>query len=176
MAVPKSAAASPWLIGCILALGLLACGKDAPRRAGGDTPLSSSDRVSNEGSRPPDVGLADDGEWRIPARNFASTRYSGLDQINAGNVARLQPAFSFSTGVLRGHEAVPIVAGNTMHVVTLHPNILYALDLSRDGALKWKYDPGTSRAARGVANRTTSFAGWKIHQRSSPVLPCPISG
>jgi glucose dehydrogenase len=31
----------------------------------------------------------DDGQWIRPAKDLASTRYSGLDQINAGNVARM---------------------------------------------------------------------------------------
>ncbi len=61
---------------------------------------------------------------RIPARDFASTRFSGLEQITVDNVARLRPAFTFSTGVLRGHEAVPIVVGDTMYCRDALPNIL----------------------------------------------------
>src|SRR3954469_23583506 len=70
---------------------------------------------------------AEDGEWRMPAKDYASTRYSGLDQIKASNAKDLKLAFSFSTGVLRGHEAAPIVAGATMYVVTPYPNYVYAL-------------------------------------------------
>ncbi|HEX3583850.1 MAG TPA: hypothetical protein VH087_18940, partial [Thermoanaerobaculia bacterium] len=29
----------------------------------------------------------DDGQWVMPAKNYASTRFSSLNQINAGNVA-----------------------------------------------------------------------------------------
>jgi mxaJ protein len=58
----------------------------------------------------------------MPARNFASTRYSGLRQITAENVGRLRLAWSFSTGVVRGHEAAPLVVGSTMYVVTPFPN------------------------------------------------------
>src|SRR3982750_2664731 len=50
---------------------------------------------------------ADDGQWVRPARDFASTRFSGLDQINAANVSQLHLAWTFSTGVLRGQEAAP---------------------------------------------------------------------
>ena len=72
-----------------------------------------------------------------------------------------------TTGVLRGHEAAPIVANGTMYVVTPHPNILYALDLARGGALKWKYEPGTARAAKGVAccdvvNRGAAYADGRV--------------
>jgi glucose dehydrogenase len=42
--------------------------------------------------------------WATALGNYAGTRYSELDQINAKNVKNLQPAWSFSTGVLRGHH------------------------------------------------------------------------
>ena len=88
----------------------------------------------------------------MPAKNHASTRYSGLSDITTENVRDLELAFTFSTGVLRGHEAAPLVVDNTMYIVTPYPNILYALDLTRPGApLKWKYEPGTARAAQGIA-------------------------
>lgn len=64
----------------------------------------------------------------MSAKNFADTRHSALDQINAENVADLHVAFTFSTGVNWGQEAAPIVAGYTMYLVTPFPNILYALD------------------------------------------------
>ena len=51
-----------------------------------------------------------DGEWHMPARDYASTRFGPLNQITAGNVRELRLAFSFSTGADRGHEAAPIVA------------------------------------------------------------------
>ena len=70
------------------------------------------------------------GEWTFPAGDYANTRFSDLADIDRGNVARLKLAFSFSTGVLRGHEAAPVVAGNTMYVITPFPNYLYALDLT----------------------------------------------
>jgi glucose dehydrogenase len=42
---------------------------------------------------------ADDFQWLRPAKDYASTRYSTLDQINAGNARNLQVAFTFSTGL-----------------------------------------------------------------------------
>ena len=93
-----------------------------------------------------------DGNWTMPAGNYASTRFSPLDQINGGNVGRLKVEFTFSTGVNRGQEAAPIVVGNTMYIVTPYPNVLYALDLSKPGAPpKWKYEPHPEAAAQGVA-------------------------
>ncbi len=106
------------------------------------------------------------GDWTIPARDYASTRFSPLDQINAENVKGLQLAWAFSTGVLRGHEAAPIVADGTMFIVTPYPNLLYALDIAT-GAQKWKYDPGAARASQGVAccdvvNRGAAYAGGRV--------------
>ena len=49
----------------------------------------------------------DDFQWLRPAKDYASTRYSTLDQINASNAKNLQVAFTFSTGLERGHEAAP---------------------------------------------------------------------
>ena len=109
----------------------------------------------------------DDGQWAMAAKNYANTRFSGLDQINAGNVKRLRVAWVFSTGVLNGHEAAPLVIKDTMYVVTPWPNILYALDLKQAGAIKWIYRPNPSRAAQGVAccdvvNRGAAYAEGKI--------------
>jgi lanthanide-dependent methanol dehydrogenase len=88
----------------------------------------------------------------MPAKNYASTRFSGLEDINAGNVANLKLAWSFSTGVVRGHESAPIIANNTMYVITPYPNIVYALDLTQPGApVKWKYESNPTSSSQGVA-------------------------
>ena len=46
-------------------------------------------------------------EWTMQNGNFSATRYSSLAQINTSNVKNLKVAWSFSTGVLRGHEGGP---------------------------------------------------------------------
>jgi len=118
---------------------------------------------------PASAAPAEGGQWTMPAKNYASTRYSGLDEITTQNVGKLQVAFSFSTGVDRGHESAPLVVGSTMYVLTPFPNLLYALDLSRPGApVKWRYDPGADPASQGVAccdtvNRGPTYADGRIH-------------
>lgn len=109
----------------------------------------------------------DDTQWVMPAKNYASTRYSGLDQINTSNVQNLEVAWTFSTGLVAGHEAAPLVVGDTMYVVTPWPNILYALDIT-DGSRRWSYDPQPARAAKGVAccdvvNRGAAYFDGKIY-------------
>ena len=80
-------------------------------------------------------------DWVMPNGNYASTRYSALDQINASNVKDLRVAWTFSTGVLRGHEGGPLVIGDVMYVHTPFPNKVFALDLKNDGKIIWKYEP-----------------------------------
>jgi len=125
---------------------------------------------SNYQPRPYQGKLApDDGQWIRPAKDYASTRYSTLDQINTGNVKNLKLAFTFSTGLVRGHEAAPLVVQNTMYIVTPWPNHLYALDLTKPGApMKWVYQPMPTPASKGVAccdvvNRGASYDNGRIY-------------
>ena len=110
----------------------------------------------------------EDGQWTMPGKNYASTRYSGLDEINAKNAKGLHPVWTFSTGVLGGHQGQPLVVKNTMYVVTPYPNVLYAFDLSKEGyPLRWKYRPAVSPNAIGISccgliNRGASYADGKI--------------
>src|SRR5436190_2805816 len=85
--------------------------------------------ASNAETPTPASPSGEDGQWTMPAKNYEATRFSGLDQINTQNARDLKVAWTFSTGVNRGHEAAPLVVGDTMYVVTPFPNILYALDL-----------------------------------------------
>ena len=111
---------------------------------------------------------ASDGEWTMPGRDYANSRYSQLATINDGNVADLKVAWTFSTGVLRGHEGQPLVVNDVMYLVTPYPNVAYAIDLKADGyPLRWKYRPENAQAAAGLAccdvvNRGATFADGKI--------------
>jgi lanthanide-dependent methanol dehydrogenase len=117
------------------------------------------------------------GEWAIQAGDYANNRFSPLDRINAGNVAELRPVWSFSTGVLRGHEGGPLVVGDVMYLVTPFPNIVYALDLDHDGRIIWKYAPKQDPDVVGVmccdtVNRGLAFADGKIflHQADTALV------
>src|ERR1700687_933747 len=80
-------------------------------------------------------------DWMIPAGDYANTRYSKLNQITAANVGKMQVAWTFSTGVLRGHEGGPLVIGNMMYVHAPFPNKVYALHLKDENKIAWKYEP-----------------------------------
>ena len=97
---------------------------------------------------PASAAPPDDGNWVMPAKNYASTRFSALAEITADNVGTLKVEATFSTGVLRGHEAAPIVYRDTMYIITPFPNRVYALDLTKPGLpQKWMYDPQPVPAA-----------------------------
>ena len=113
------------------------------------------------------AGLAP-GDWPLPGRDYAGTRYSPLGQITTANARNLRVAWTFSTGLVRGFEGQPLVVNNTMYVVTPYPNYVYALDLTRQGGpVKWAYKPVTDPASQGVAccdvvNRGASYADGKV--------------
>ncbi len=84
---------------------------------------------------------SDPSNWATQLGNYEGHRYSTLNQIDTGNVGDLQVKWTFSTGVLRGHEGGPIVIGDTMYIHTPVPNIVYALDLNDNGRIIWSYEP-----------------------------------
>jgi PQQ-dependent dehydrogenase (methanol/ethanol family) len=128
-----------------------ACSPKQSQQQQSTAQLTPSQLAQPNGAQPA-FSEAEDGQWPMPAKNYASTRFSGLDQINTENVKNLKVAWTFDTGVNRGQEAAPIVVNNTMYVLTPYPNILYALDLTQTGApVKWKYEPRPASAAQGVA-------------------------
>jgi PQQ-dependent dehydrogenase (methanol/ethanol family) len=125
------------------------------RASGQSEPVSAQPAAAAPGSHPEAPAAAapkDDGQWSMPSKNYAATRYSELDQINGDSVKRLGVDFTFSLGVDKGQEAAPIVVDNTMYIVTAYPNYVYALDLTQPGApIKWSYQPHPAPASQGVA-------------------------
>ena len=114
------------------------------------------------------VSPVPDGQWTLPAGDYANTRFSPLDQINTQNVNNLKIIGTMSTGIPHGHEGQPLVVNGTLYVVTPFPNDLIALDLTKPGfPMKWKYEPRPDPQAQGVAccdvvNRGASYADGKI--------------
>ena len=121
--------------------------------------------------------MDDPNQWVIQTGDYANQRYSELDQINKDNVSDLQVAWTFSTGVLRGHEGSPLVIGDVMYVHTPFPNIVYALDLTDEGKIIWKYEPKQDPDVIPVmccdtVNRGVAYADGKIflHQADTTVV------
>jgi PQQ-dependent dehydrogenase (methanol/ethanol family) len=98
------------------------------------------------------IADGDDGQWIMPGEDYAGTRYSALGEITPANAKDLRVAYSFSPGVARGEESAPIIANDTLYIVSAYPNVLFALDLTKPGApLKWKYEPKPAASAQGEA-------------------------
>ena len=94
--------------------------------------------------------------WASWGGDYAATRYSKLDQINRDNVKNLAPAWTMSTGVLRGHEGGPLVINDPKHgingVIFIHtpyPHRILALD-QKTRTILWKYE---YKPAKGVSTQ-----------------------
>ena len=121
--------------------------------------------------------ISDENNWCMQQHDYSAQRYSKLDQINTKNVGNLRVAWTFSTGVLRGHEGGPLVIGDTMYVHTPFPNIVYALNLADDNKIIWKYEPKQDPSVIPVmccdtVNRGPQYADGKIflHQADTTVV------
>ena len=88
----------------------------------------------------------DPNNWVMWGRTYDGQRYSPLNQINKDNVGNLQVAWTFSTGVLRGHEGGPLVIGDTMWVHTPFPNKVFSINIA-DQSINWIYEPKQDAAA-----------------------------
>lgn len=90
-------------------------------------------------------------------------------------------AWTFSTGVLRGHEGGPLIIGNMMYVHTPFPNKVYAIDLSQENKIVWKYEPKQDPNVIPVmccdtVNRGLAFGDGKIflHQADTTLVALDV--
>jgi len=111
--------------------------------------------------------------WVMPGKNYNSDNYSQLTQINRDNVKNLKAAWSFSTGVLNGHEGAPLVVDGKMFISAPFPNTTFALDLDDPGTILWEDKPKQNPAARAVAccdvvNRGLAY--WPGDNKTPPLI------
>src|SRR6266513_2956374 len=111
------------------------------------------------------------GDWPVYGRDPGGARFSPLTQITRANVARLQVAWTYHTGIpdmsSMSHrppalEVTPIVVDGTMYVIT-PTGIVAALDPAT-GTERWRYDAGVNphRGYGDFASRGVSF--WRDSQ------------
>src|SRR3954463_2785977 len=119
----------------------------------------------------------DPNQWAMPTGDYANTRYSALNQINKENAKNLRPLWTFSTGVLRGHEGGPLVIGDVMYIHAPFPNTVFALDLNKNGQILWKYEPKQDPTVIPVmccdtVNRGVAYGAGKIflHQADTTLV------
>ena len=110
---------------CIVAAAVAACtASNQTIRADSAGAKATGAATSVAGTRIAAPRTTPAGEWQMPAGDYANSRFSDLAQITPANAANLHASWTFSTGVLRGHEGQPLVIDNTMYVVTPFPNVV----------------------------------------------------
>ncbi len=75
--------------------------------------------------------------WIHSNGNYDNSRYYPGSQINAGNVGKMKPVFTFQTAVLESMETAPIVVDGVMFLTTSF-NHVYAID-AVTGEEYWHY-------------------------------------
>jgi quinoprotein glucose dehydrogenase len=112
-----------------------------PHRIEGNAPGIRAEAPADPSDVPP-------GEWHAYGRTGHAQRYSPLDQITPENVSKLDVAWTFHTGDVRGRpgdpeettfEVTPLKIGSRLFLCTPHQNVI-ALDATT-GAEIWRYDP-----------------------------------
>ena len=102
-------------------------------------------------------------DWLHTNGDYAQTRFYPGKQINAGNVKKLRPEFSFQTEVRESMETAPIVVDGIMYMTTSY-NHVYALD-AVSGKEFWHYKhkmgPITTFCC-GPNNRGVAIEGGKL--------------
>lgn len=163
---------------CVLVIG--ASLLHDPQDISGELPFPSADAQPQQ-----DAANVPDGDWHAYGRTGFGDRFSPLKQINTGNIHKLQVAWTFRTGDLRGpndpgettFEVTPIKVNNSLYFCTQH-QILFALDPAT-GKLKWKYDPKINDnptfqhlTCRGVSYHETKANAVDVSGAPAPA-ECP---
>jgi quinoprotein glucose dehydrogenase len=126
-------------VGAFAALGIVGCGPSEPEQTAAPAQNAAPAASAASATAP--------GDWPLINRDLAANRYSPLDEINAGNVATLAPAWTYQLG--GNSTAVPIVIGGIMYVPSR--DRVVALDADT-GAEVWAYAlPAPPPPAGGAA-------------------------
>src|SRR5258708_491199 len=75
--------------------------------------------------------------WRMVGRDYMSTRFSPLNQVNTKTVKRLVPKWTFSFGVLDAQNTTPLIHNGVMYVTASHGRT-FAVN-AKTGAMIWQW-------------------------------------
>ena len=122
------------------------------------------------------------GNWMLYRRTYDGQGYSPLDQINTSNVKSLTPVWTFSTGVVEGHEAPPIINNGVMFVATPMGQVI-ALN-AKTGDEYWRYKrqlPDDRLHQRRLTGAVPTEHGnatvpWHLHADTKQHLTAAITG
>ncbi len=138
---------------CVLYLLGVVCAGIPLTAQPGQLPLTAVTTVGAEDLLARPVGA----NWTSYNGDYTGRRYSGLREINAGNVAQLRAAWVFHPGNSQNLEVTPVVFHGIMFVTSA--NDVFALD-ARTGRALWHYrrpispgllDDAAAHKNRGVA-------------------------
>jgi quinohemoprotein ethanol dehydrogenase len=111
----------------------------APTQVSAQVPPLASARVEAAAVDAGRLAAGEPDQWLTPGRDANGTYYSPLQDIDAGNVARLGFAWDYRLGMTRGQESTPLVIDGVMYASSNFGH-LYALDAA-SGRELWTYDP-----------------------------------
>src|SRR3954467_13719979 len=80
----------------------------------------------------------DASNWLHYGRDYQTTRYSPLKQVNKENIGKLRPVWNVSFGVLEGQDSQAVVVNGTVYVTTSFNKVIAADGAT--GKILWKYD------------------------------------
>ena len=112
------------------------------------------------------ANTATSNDWPTIGLDYAETRFSKLNQINADNVKKLGLVWSYPLESSRGVEATPVVVDGIMYQ-TASWSVVHAID-ARTGKQLWTFDPKVDREKgyRGccdVVNRGVALWKGKVY-------------
>lgn len=142
---------------CLAAASAVAQGKGSPEHI-----KAATAKVDGAFIR---ANTAKTSDWPSYGLDYAETRFSRLEQINAGNVKDLGLAWSYNLESTRGVEATPLVVDGIMYV-SASWSVVHAIDV-RTGKKIWSFDPKVdkSKGFKGccdVVNRGVALYQGKV--------------
>jgi alcohol dehydrogenase (cytochrome c) len=146
---------------CAASGGAMAQAENGGQMAATGAPVPKSVSVSQSQL---DAADKDGTNYLQSNMSYSQTRYYPATQINAANVSKLRPAFSFQTEVLESMETSPIVVDGIMYITTSY-NHVYALDAAT-GKEFWHYKHKMGAVTTyccGPNNRGVAVMGDKLY-------------
>ena len=163
----------PAFVGGLALAGLLGAGLTAAGPGRPADPIWQTGAVTPApGKLAQPIAAVSGGEWGSYGNDQGGTRFSPLDEINAGNVANLMVAWRADTGPVPasaftgGMEVTPIMVGDSLYVCNGFDTVI-ALD-AETGTERWRFAMTKSESGkpcRGVTDYRVPGASGDYAER-----------
>ena len=159
-------AARPSRLALAIGLGLTLCGGAQAQSPAKGTPEHIKAVTSAVDGASIKANTATSNDWPTIGLDYAETRFSKLNKINADNVKQLGLVWSYPLESSRGVEATPVVVDGIMYQ-TASWSVVHAID-ARTGKQLWTYDPKIDRekgykGCCDVVNRGVALWKGKVY-------------